>query len=82
MQTVQLYTQDLVGSVVRPIKELKGFKKVMLDAGEAAEVSFDITEEMLRFWNLSNRFESENGKFKAFVGFDSATENFAEFELV
>ena len=81
-QTVQLYVRDMAGSVVRPIKELKGFKKVSLQPGEKSEVSFEITEEMLKFWTASNKFESEPGKFKVFVGFDSATENEAEFELV
>ena len=81
-QTVQLYIRDMAGSVVRPIKELKGFKKVSLGPGENSQVSFEITEEMLKFWTASNRFESEAGKFKVFIGLDSATENEAEFELV
>ncbi|WP_029232283.1 beta-glucosidase BglX [Butyrivibrio sp. VCB2006] len=81
-QTLQLYIRDMAGSTVRPIKELKGFKKVSLQAGESAEVSFEITEEMLRFWTASNKFESEPGKFKVFIGFDSATDNEAEFELI
>ncbi|WP_026668992.1 beta-glucosidase BglX [Butyrivibrio sp. AE3006] len=80
-QTVQLYIRDLVGSRVRPVKELKGFKKVTLAPGESTEVSFVITEDMLAFFTLRNVFETEAGKFKVFLGFDSATENAAEFEL-
>ncbi len=81
-QTVQLYIRDLVGTRVRPVKELKGFEKVTLKAGESAEVSFDITEDMLQFWTIENCFESEPGKFKVFIGFDSTTDNSAEFMLM
>jgi beta-glucosidase len=81
-ETVQLYIRDLVGSRVRPVKELKGFKKVTLAPGESKEVSFQITEDMLRFWTMNNCFESETGKFKVFVGLCSCTENAAEFELI
>ncbi len=80
-QTVQLYIRDLVGSRVRPVKELKGFEKVSLKAGESAEVSFSVTEDMLKFWTIENRFDSEPGKFKVFIGFDSTTDNSAEFKL-
>lgn len=80
-QTVQLYIRDMAGSTVRPIKELKGFKKITLEPGKTSEVSFEITEEMLKFWTSSNKFESEPGKFKVFIGFDSETDNEAEFEL-
>jgi beta-glucosidase len=80
-QTVQLYIRDLVGSRVRPVKELKGFEKVRLLPGESREVSFDITEEMLRFWTIENKFDSEEGDFRVFVGFDSATDNAADFTL-
>lgn len=80
-QTVQLYIRDLVSSRVRPVKELKGFKKVRLLPGESKDVSFEINEEMLRFWTINNKFESEEGDFRVYVGFDSTTENFYDFKL-
>ncbi|WP_442598667.1 beta-glucosidase BglX [Neobacillus sp. D3-1R] len=81
-ETVQLYIQDLVGSVVRPLKELKGFKKISLEPGEAQTVTFEITEEMLKFYTASKKWESEAGKFKVFIGPDSCIEDFVEFTLV
>jgi beta-glucosidase len=48
-ETVQLYIRDVVGSVSRPLRELKGFRKITLQPGESREVVFDITEDMLRF---------------------------------
>ena len=80
-ETLQLYIRDMVGSRVRPVKELKGFEKVTLLPGESKEVSFEIKEEMLRFFTVNNRFESEPGKFTVYIGTDSATENGAEFTL-
>ena len=68
-EVVQLYMRDLVGSVVRPIQELIAFKKIALEAGESAEVVFEIKEPMLRFWNAENKHASEAGEFSLFVGF-------------
>ena len=81
-ETLQLYIRDMVGSRVRPVKELKGFEKVTLLPGETKEISFEIREKMLRFFTINNRFESEPGKFTVYIGTDSSTENGAEFELV
>ncbi|SEK27159.1 beta-glucosidase [Butyrivibrio sp. ob235] len=81
-ETVQLYIRDMVGSRVRPIKELKGFRKVSLLPGESKEISFDISEDMLRFWTIENKNDSEPGDFKVFVGFDSTTDNSEDFELI
>jgi len=67
-ETVQLYIRDLVGSVVRPVKELKGFKKVFLKAGESKEVSFTITPNDLRFYNDKLEYIFEPGDFKLFIG--------------
>lgn len=80
-QTLQLYIRDVSGSRIRPVKELKGFKKVRLLPGESKKVTFEITEKMLRFWTINNKYESEPGEFKVFIGFDSATDNEAEFSL-
>lgn len=81
-ETVQLYLCDCYGSVVRPTRELKGFQKITLQPGESKEVSFEITEDMLRFWNIDMAFESEEGACKVYIGKDSMTENSADFEIV
>lgn len=70
-EVVQLYIQDLTASVVRPVKELKAFKKISLLPNEEREVLFDIREEMLRFWNENLEFVSEEGEFKVFIGTSS-----------
>ena len=81
-EVVQLYLQDLVGSVARPVKELKDFRKVYLNAGEAKTVEFTVTEEKLRFWNKNMQFVSEPGGFKVFVGTSSNQCLETKFELV
>lgn len=78
-EVVQLYIQDISASVVRPIKELKGFEKTELNAGEEKTVSFIINEPMLRFLRADNTVGSEAGKFRVWIGNSSATENAAEF---
>jgi beta-glucosidase len=70
-EVVQLYIQDLVGSVTRPVKELKGFQKIFLKAGESRQVSFTITEKDLRFYDSKMHYVSEPGDFKVFAGPDS-----------
>ncbi|MNR29901.1 Periplasmic beta-glucosidase precursor [compost metagenome] len=81
-ETVQLYIQDLYGSVVRPAKELKGFKKVTLTAGEAQEISFTITEAELAYWNSDMKYEAEAGDFKVYIGSSSRDVKEASFELL
>lgn len=68
-EVVQLYLRDKVSSAVRPIQELIAFKKLSLDAGEGCEVSFEISEPMLRFWNTENKYISEPGEFRLSVGY-------------
>ena len=80
-ETVQLYIRDVSGSVVRPVRELKGFKKITLKPGESREVAFEITEPMLRFWRIDMTYGSEPGKFEVYIGADSTTENKAAFLL-
>lgn len=80
-ETVQLYLRDLVGSVTRPVKELKGFKKVLLKAGEVQTISFSLTKEDLSFINRDGKWGSEPGKFKVFVGTNSQNTIEAGFEL-
>ena len=74
-EVIQLYIQDLVGSVVRPVKELKAFKKVKILQKEEVDVKFAISEEMLKFWNESMKFEAEEGEFKVFIGGSSNEED-------
>ena len=81
-ETVQLYIQDLTGSVCRPLRQLKAFRKVLLKAGEARTVSFAITEDMLRFYRADMQYDSENGAFMLYIGGDSTTDNGIRFDLV
>jgi beta-glucosidase len=69
---VQLYIRDLVSSVTRPVKELKGFQRVRLEPGERRDVAFDITPESLAFWNIDKVYAVETGDFAIMVGPDSA----------
>ncbi|MDD2305217.1 MAG: beta-glucosidase BglX [Prolixibacteraceae bacterium] len=71
-EVVQLYIRDMVGSVTRPVKELKGFQKVFLKKGETRTIEFSLTEKDLRFYNSDLKFVSEPGDFKVFVGTSSA----------
>ena len=81
-ETVQLYLQDVVGSVVRPVKMLRGVQKVSLKPGESKEVTFEIKEEMLRFYTIDMEYVSEPGECRVYMGTDSDTENQATFKLV
>lgn len=67
-EVVQLYIQDLVASVVRPVKELKEFKKEHFEAYEEKEITFEIVPEMLKFWNEKLEYVLEKGEFKVLVG--------------
>ncbi|TXD81977.1 beta-glucosidase BglX [Subsaximicrobium wynnwilliamsii] len=80
-EVVQLYIRDVVGSVTRPVKELKGFQKVLLKKGETKTISFSISEEDLKFYNNSLEFKAEPGTFQVFIGTDSNAELMQEFEL-
>ena len=80
-ETVQMYLRDVKGSVVRPVRMLRGFKKVTLQPGESREVSFEISEEMLRFYDINMEYVSEPGEFQVFIGSDSAAENMEHFVL-
>jgi beta-glucosidase len=80
-EVVQLYIRDVVGSVTRPVKELKGFKKVNIKKGETKTVTFNISVEDLKFYNYDLDFVAEPGIFQVFVGTDSTTELMKEFEL-
>ena len=81
-ETVQLYLRDRVASVVRPVKELKAFKKVRLAAGGEQRVTFEIGEDMLKFYNAELEYAAENGDFTAYIGGSSDTANGTDFELI
>ncbi len=72
-EVAQLYVQDLVGSVVRPVKELKGFQRVTLAPGETRTVTFDLPVADLAFWNIDMEYVVEPGDFKLWVAGDSAS---------
>ena len=81
-ETTQLYIRDLVGSVTRPVKELKGFKKVFLKPEEQKELSFTITDNDLKFYNANMNFVAEPGQFKVFIGGNSVDLIEGDFELL
>jgi beta-glucosidase len=67
-ETVQLYIRDLVSSVTRPVKELKGFQKVELQPGETKTVAIDITPESLAFYDIHMKYTVEPGDFEIMIG--------------
>lgn len=79
---VQLYLQDLVGSTVRPVKELKRFEKLSLEAGETRGVRFSLGEEDLRFHDARLDYVAEPGEFEVQLGLDSRAVQSARFELL
>ena len=81
-EVVQLYTRDLVASITRPVKELKGFQKIYLKKGEKQTVTFEISAEDLKFYNSDLQFVAEPGEFEIFVGRDSDTDIKTKIELV
>lgn len=80
-EVVQLYVRDDAGSVTRPVKELKGFERVSLAAGERKTVTFRLTPESLAFYDLQYRKVVEPGRFTVMVGGSSATTQQATFDL-
>lgn len=79
-EVVQLYIRDLVGSVTRPVRELKGFELVPLKAGETRSVSFEIDAKLLSFYTANNKWETEPGDFEVFIGGSSEATMKATFE--
>lgn len=80
-EVVQLYIQDIYGSVTRPVKELKGFQKVFLKKGESKKITFTIDVEMLKFFNADLKFAAESGDFNVFIGTNSSDVREAKFNL-
>ena len=81
VEVAQLYVRDLVGSVTRPVKELKGFQKVELQPGQSREVTFTLKAADLAFYTASGKWEAEPGAFKVFVGGNSRDVKEAAFTL-
>lgn len=79
---VQLYIQDVTGSMIRPLKELKNFQKITLKAGEQKVVHFTITEDDLKFFNAQLKYAAEPGKFNVQIGLDSQDVTQQSFELL
>ncbi|MGL2993427.1 beta-glucosidase BglX [Flavobacterium sp. TSSA_36] len=81
-EVVQLYIRDLVATGTRPVLELKGFEMIELQPNESKKVSFTIDEKLLEFYSANNKWETEKGDFKVFVGGNSAQTLQADFQLV
>ncbi len=81
-EVVQLYLRDMVGSITRPVKELKGFQKIDLKAGETKTVTFNITVNDLKFYNSDLKYIAEPGDFKIFIGGNSRDVKEASFKLL
>jgi beta-glucosidase len=80
-EVVQLYIQDMVGSVTRPVKELKNFQKIALKKGESRTVTFPVTIEDLKFYNTNLEYVYEPGDFKVYIGTNSRDVQEAAFTL-
>ena len=80
-EVAQLYIRDMVGSITRPVKELKGFQKVFLKAGESRTLTFSLTSADLAFYNNDLQLKAEPGDFKVFIGTNSASCLETSFEL-
>ncbi len=80
-EVVQLYIRDQVGSITRPVKELKGFQKIILKKGESREVSFTVNVNDLKFYNSNLEFVAEPGDFTLYIGGNSRDVKSADFKL-
>ena len=81
-EVVQLYVKDVVGSVTRPVRELKGFERVELKKGEKKTVTFELSSEDLKFYNIDMKNVAEAGDFEVFIGGSSNAELKEKIELV
>lgn len=81
-EVVQFYVQDLVGEVIRPVKELKGFKKIYLEPGETQTITFELTEEMVRYTHSDLDKRSDLGDFKVYIGSSSVRTKEKTVELI
>ena len=81
-EVVQLYVRDLVGNVTRPVRELKGFRRVRLSPGESTRVCFTLHTDELAFFDQTMNLVTEPGMFHAWIGGDSNADLWTEFEVV
>ncbi|QCK14469.1 beta-glucosidase BglX [Mangrovivirga cuniculi] len=81
-EIVQLYTRDITGSITRPVKQLKGFKKVAIKAGESKEIQFELTTEDLAYYTRDFDYEAEPGEFQVMTGPNSGELKSANFKLI
>ena len=81
-EVVQLYVRDLVGSVTRPVKELKGFKRVRLEPGQSTLVEFRLHTDDLAFYGRDMKLKTEPGSFHVWIGGSSDTGLWSEFRIV
>lgn len=81
-EIVQLYIRDMVASIVRPVKELKGFQKIFLKKGESKTISFTVSENELKFYNDKLKYAAEPGDFKLFIGTNSSDVKETSFKLI
>ena len=81
VEVVQLYTRQFTGSLTRPVKELKGFQRLALKAGESKTISFAVPKQSLGYYNGDNRFVVESGKYQIWIGGSSAEGLTTEFTL-
>lgn len=81
-EVVQCYIRDLLADIARPVKELKGFEKIKIGAGESKVVTFRLTEKELSYWNNELKFKADPGKFKVFIGGNSEDVKELDFELL
>ena len=78
----QLYVRDLVGNVTRPVKELKGFKRLRLEPGETVRVDFELHTDDLAFYGRDMQLVTEPGSFHVWIGGSAETELRTEFRIV
>ena len=81
-EIVQLYIRDVVSSKMRPVRELKAFKKVYIDAGKGKQVDFSIGKDELKFYSKNNRTEVEVGEFEIYIGTDCYTKNMFKVSVI
>ena len=81
-EIVQLYIRDKVASIIRPIRELKGYKKVLIEKGKTARVEFELGKKELGFYNGEGEYLIEKGLFEVYVGENCLTENMVTFKIV
>ncbi len=81
-EIVQLYVQDLAGSLTRPVRELKGFRRVTLEPSEELRVTFTLSTDDLAFSTRRRIVEAEPGRFRVWIGGDSDADLGSEFEVI